>query len=124
MGCLRQYMQEQMLKNDKEKNLLVITKKFSSTKEKTNNVTKNLRKQNKNTVILQMVKDCSLGLVSYSQNNVACSEICNLRDTMDVDRYSRMLLLLPSFIMDVESVFDYRLNMEVCEFKNFSFCMP
>lgn len=34
MGYPRHYMQEQMLKNDKEKNLLVIMKKFSSTKEK------------------------------------------------------------------------------------------
>jgi hypothetical protein len=67
-------MQQQMLKNDKEKNLSVIMKKFSSTKGKTNNITKNLREQKKNTVILLMVKDSSLGRVSYSQNNVACSE--------------------------------------------------
>jgi len=66
MGYLRQYMEEQMLKNDKEKNLLVIMKKFSSTKGKTNNVTKIVRKQKKNKVILQLVKDSSLGRVSYS----------------------------------------------------------
>jgi len=66
MGYLRQYMQEQMLRNDKEKNLLAIMKKFSSTKGKTNNVTKNLKKQKKNKVILQLVKDSSLGRVSHS----------------------------------------------------------
>jgi len=66
MGYLRQYMQEQMLKNDKEKNLLAIMKKFSSTKGKTNNVTKNLKKQKKNKTILQLVKDSSLGRVSHS----------------------------------------------------------
>lgn len=40
MGYLRQYMQEHMLKNDKDNNLLAIMKKFSSTKGETNSVTK------------------------------------------------------------------------------------
>jgi len=50
-------------------------------------------------------------------------KIHNLQDTIDVDRYSRMLLLLMSFIMNVDSMFDYRLSMAVCGFKNFSFCV-
>ena len=41
-----------------------------------------------------------------------------LQDTIDVDRYSRMLLLLMSFIINVDSMFDYRLSMDVCGFKN------
>jgi len=44
-------------------------------------------------------------------------KIHNLQDTIDVDRYSRMLLLLTSFIMNVDSMFDYRLSMDVCGFK-------
>jgi hypothetical protein len=34
MEYLQRYIQEQMLKNDKEKNLLIVMKKFSSTKER------------------------------------------------------------------------------------------
>jgi len=66
MGYLRQYMQGQMSKNDKEKNLLAVMKEFSSTKGETNSVTKNLRKQKKNKLILHLVKDSNLGRVSYS----------------------------------------------------------